>query len=153
MHKITEKEFTIEDFSTEHLLNPCGKHNDERDIPFVMTDDKHEYSPTGIMTCAVIPMLNECRNLYLQTKDKSYWWQLIQLLPSSYNQTRNVMLNYEVLANIYKSRIHHKLDEWRKFCEWIESLPYSELIVGATGLDDNSINARQGLARNRKRED
>ena len=77
-----------------------------------------------------IECLNSYRDLYLQTNDKKYWWQLIQLLPSSYNQKRTVMLNYEVLANIYKSRRHHKLDEWRELCAWIETLPYSELITG-----------------------
>ena len=74
--------------------------------------------------------MNNARDLYLQTNDKKYWWQMIQLLPSSYNQRRTVMLNYEVLANIYKSRKDHKLDEWRELCAWIESLPYSELITG-----------------------
>lgn len=73
--------------------------------------------------------LNMFRELYLKTRDKTYWWQMIQLLPSSYNQTRNVMLNYEVLANIYRQRKNHKLDEWREVCKWIESLPYSELIT------------------------
>lgn len=140
MHKIAEKEFTLEDFSTDQLLSFSGKHNDERDIPTVMSDEHNEYSPKGILECVVIPMLNECRNLYLNginrggmlkiRKDKDIWWQMIQLLPSSYNQTRNVMLNYEVLANIYKSRKDHKLDEWREFCKWIETLPYSELITG-----------------------
>ena len=77
-----------------------------------------------------IECLNSYRDLYLQTKDKKYWWQMIQLLPSSYNQKRTVMLNYEVLANIYKSRKNHKLDEWHTFCDWIETLPYSELIIG-----------------------
>ena len=137
MHKIAEKEFTLEDFSTDQLLSFSGKHNDERDIPTVMSD---EYSPKGLLECVVIPMLNECRNLYLNgvdhggvlktRKDKEIWWQMIQLLPSSYNQTRNVMLNYEVLANIYRQRHGHKLDEWREVCKWIESLPYSELITG-----------------------
>ena len=75
-------------------------------------------------------MLNKLRELYLKTKDKTYWYTMIQLLPSSYNQKRTVMLNYEVLANIYKSRKDHKLDEWRDFCSWIETLPYSELITG-----------------------
>ena len=79
------------------------------------------------MTCDI---LNHFRDLYLKTKDKKYWWQMIQLLPSSYNQTRNVMVNYEVLANIYKSSKDHKLDEWREFCKWIEELPYAELITG-----------------------
>ena len=77
-----------------------------------------------------IACLNVCRKKYLETKDKKYWWQMIQLLPSSYNQRRTVMLNYEVLANIYKSRRHHKLDEWHTLCDRIESLPYSALITG-----------------------
>lgn len=76
--------------------------------------------------------LNDSRSIYLKTKNKGDWWQMIQLLPSSYNQTRNVMMNYETLANIYKSRKDHKLDEWREFCKWIETLPYSELITGGT---------------------
>lgn len=79
--------------------------------------------------CLTINVLNYYRERYIKTKDKRYWWQLIQLLPSSYNQTRNVMLNYEVLANIYRQRKNHKLDEWREVCKWIESLPYSELIT------------------------
>ena len=107
MHKIQEKEFTLEDFSHEHM-----------DIA----------SETCLET--TIGYLNLFREEYLNTKDKNIWWQLIQLLPSSYNQTRNVMLNYEVLANIYRQRKGHKLDEWREFCKWIESLPYSELITG-----------------------
>lgn len=121
MHKIAEKEFTLEDFSCEHLF----------------LESLASLSRT-------IRTLNEYRNLYIEggsilisedqylsfkPKDKDIWWQMIQLLPSSYNQTRNVMLNYEVLANIYKSRKDHKLDEWREFCRWIESLPYSELII------------------------
>ena len=98
----------------------------------------------------VVHHLNFNREKYLETKDKRFWWQMIQLLPSSYNQTRNVMTNYEVLANIYKSRRGHKLDEWRSFCKWIEALPYSELIMSAGGLDDNSINARKGVSRHIK---
>ena len=143
MHKIAEKEFTIEDFSADQLLSFSGKHNDERDIPTVMSD---EYSPKGLLECVVIPMLNECRNLYLNgvdhggmlktRKDKEIWWQMIQLLPSSYNQTRNVMTNYEVLANMYHSRKNHKLDEWQEFCKWIETLPYSELIIGEEKPND-----------------
>ena len=78
----------------------------------------------------VIDCLNACRETYLKTKDKTDWWQMIQLLPSSYNQKRTVMLNYEVLANIYKWRKDHKLDEWREFCKWIEGLPYSEIVTG-----------------------
>lgn len=85
--------------------------------------------PLDILRCT-IEMLNAYRESYLETKDKQDWWQMIQLLPSSYNQRRTVMLNYEVLANMYKSRRNHKLDEWHTFCDWIESLPYSELITG-----------------------
>ena len=86
-------------------------------------------TPLDILRCT-IEMLNAYRESYLETKDKQDWWQMIQLLPSSYNQKRTVMLNYEVLANMYKSRRNHKLDEWHTFCDWIESLPYSELITG-----------------------
>lgn len=116
MHKIAEKEFTLENFSYEHLMVFEEK-------------GKLRFSPLGTLQ-NTIDELNDCRDLYLKTKDKAYWWQLIQLLPSSYNQTRNVMLNYEVLANIYRQRKGHKLDEWREVCKWIESLPYSELITG-----------------------
>ena len=127
MHKIAAKEFTLEDFSCEHLS--------DFSIQIVMKQ--------------TIDALNHYRNEYLETietlknanlsdterhmiKDyqKCCWWQMIQLLPSSYNQRRTVMLNYEVLANIYKSRRNHKLDEWHTFCDWIERLPYSELITG-----------------------
>ena len=80
--------------------------------------------------------LNRYREKYLETKDKKYWWQIIQLLPSSYNQRRTVMLNYEVLANIYKSRRNHKLDEWVIFCDWIKKLPYSELITEQSERDE-----------------
>lgn len=122
MHKIHEKEFTLDDFSYEHL----------------MTDGVHCYplgggwrglSPIDTLK-ATIELLNNARQLYLETKDKNYWWQMIQLLPSSYNQKRTVMLNYEVLASMYHQRKNHKLDEWRTFCEWIKTLPCSELITG-----------------------
>ena len=106
MHKIHAKEFTLEDFSCEKLYDPLG---DLRPI---------------------VDRLNVYRERYLKTKDKNDWWQMIQLLPTSYNQKRTVMLNYEVLANIYKSRRNHKLDEWHTLCDWIEELPYSELITG-----------------------
>lgn len=121
MHKIQAKEFTMKDFSTEHLFdeNPGA---DEYDS---VTDGLFKYHMSR-----TIAQLNVARKLYLETKDKKYWWQMIQLLPSSYNQKRTVMLNYEVLANIYKSRKNHKLDEWHDFCRWIEQLPYSELITG-----------------------
>ena len=123
MHKIHAKEFTIEDFSCEHLIDGYG----------VCDIRTYEYdgptNPKDVLNL-MIDMLNEARQLYLETKDKKYWWQMIQLLPTSYNQKRTVMLNYEVLANIYKSRKDHKLDEWRTFCHWIDELPYSELITG-----------------------
>lgn len=115
MHKIAAKEFTLEDFSCEHLLDNACQYNG--------------YVPTAVLECT-IGALNEFRTLYLESKNKVFWWQMIQLLPTSYNQRRTVMLNYEVLANIYKSRRNHKLDEWHTFCDWIEGLPYSELITG-----------------------
>lgn len=120
MHKIADKKFTMEDFSCEHLFDFC---------PNCDTDSETVLRYT-------ISWLNHCREKYLETKDKEYWWQLIQLLPSSYNQKRTVMLNYEVLANIYKSRRNHKLDEWHTFCDWIEMLPYSELITGKEVADE-----------------
>ena len=129
MHKIAAKEFTLEDFSAEHLFGFDGPHNDEREVPYVSIGH-NDISPLGLYKCGVIPMLNLCRERYLQTKDKRFWRQMIQLLPSSYNQTRNVMMNYEVLANIYRQRKNHKLNEWLEFCKWIEILPYSELITG-----------------------
>jgi hypothetical protein len=123
MHKIQEKEFTLDDFSHEHIC----------------------ISPSVDELNKTIDLLNMFRSIYLkggllpytnttlknfEPKDKEIWWQMIQLLPSSYNQTRNVMLNYEVLSNMYHSRKNHKLDEWREFCTWIENLPYAKLIIG-----------------------
>lgn len=116
MHKIAAKEFTLEDFSCEHLSN-------------FSSHPEKVLDPLSILKSTIVT-LNSCRHEYLETKDKFFWWQMIQLLPSSYNQRRTVMLNYEVLANIYKSRRNHKLDEWHTFCDWIESLPYSEIITG-----------------------
>lgn len=126
MHKIAEKEFTLDDFSHEHLgvYIPAEKNDGEECFqnlwPVVMQN--------------IVTALNNARDCYLRENDpelkKAYWWQMIQLLPSSYNQRRTIMLNYEVLANIYKSRRNHKLDEWHTFCDLIESLPYSELITG-----------------------
>ena len=166
MHKIQEKEFTLEDFSCEHLIDYGPLSNDEtkeieeavkncddyseacvkEDGYFCFDDDTgylaftvpfndgridtFYYSPKSVLETFIIPILNANREAFLKTKDKKYWWQMIQLLPSSYNQTRNVMMNYEILANIYKSRKDHKLDEWRELCKWIEGLPYSELICG-----------------------
>lgn len=122
MHKIAEKEFTLENFSCEHLLSYWGEEKVNPTIIYPCTPMQHLNQ--------TIACLNVCRKKYLETKDKKYWWQMIQLLPSSYNQRRTVMLNYEVLANIYKSRRNHKLDEWHTFCDWIEGLPYSALITG-----------------------
>ena len=110
MHKIADKEFTLDDFSHEHLING------------------ERMQSLGILEALIIH-LNYCRERYLTTKDKLYWWQMIQLLPSSYNQKRTVQLNYAVLRNIYHSRKDHKLDEWRQFCDWIEDLPYYELMT------------------------
>jgi hypothetical protein len=114
MHKIHAKEFTLDDFSTEHLM----------DFSWNRLDD-------------LITHLNWCREKFIETKDKDYWWQMIQLLPTSYNQKRTLQLNYEVLTNIYHSRRNHKLDEWRDFCIWIETLPYSELIT-VTSTEGNA---------------
>lgn len=115
MHKIAEKEFTLEDFSCEHLSTVSLNYLE-----------------------SIIEHLNFVRDVYNEDKsNKGAWWQMIQLLPSSYNQTRNVMMNYEVLANIYQWRKDHKLDEWREFCKWIEGLPYSELITGLPIESDN----------------
>ena len=108
MHKIQAKEFTLGDFSHEHLMWEA------------------EYF-LGV----IIGYMNFCRENFLESKDKKWWWQMIQLLPTSYNQKRTVMLNYEVLVNIYHSRKNHKLDEWHTFCDWIKTLPYSELITGS----------------------
>lgn len=124
MHKIQEKEFTLDDFSHEHLDIRTRKILEE-----------------------TIKALNDYRYIYINynpddfeikgcPSKKDIWWQMIQLLPSSYNQTRNVMMNYEVLANIYRQRKNHKLDEWREFCKWIESLPYSEMITGKEDSDN-----------------
>ena len=117
MHKIHAKKFELSDFSCEHLFHNVNDTETWLDIDFFNVLDN------------TIFYLNKARELYLDTKDKTYWWQIIQLLPSSYNQRRTVMLNYEVLANIYPMRKNHKLDEWRDFCKWIETLPYSELIT------------------------
>lgn len=114
MHKIAEKEFEFSDFSWEHL--------------FIHAQTYNGFVSSAVLKCT-IEALNEFRGLYLKTKDKVYWWQLIQLLPSSYNQKRTIMLNYEVLTGLYRSRKGHKLDEWNDFCDWIEKLPYSELIT------------------------
>lgn len=136
MHKIAEKEFTLEDFSMEHvcirqsmdvLKNTIDALNVFRDVYLNGGNLRYE---NGNIKC-------------FGKKDKEIWWQMIQLLPSSYNQTRNVMLNYEVLANIYRQRKNHKLDEWREVCKWIESLPYSELITGLPIESDQSVEEKR----------
>lgn len=138
MHKITDKEFTLDDFSHEHLIDYCLYSCNEVDEP-VINDAPHIGCGGLQLLNLTINVLNYYRGKYLAaTKTEEYtglpakdiWWQMIQLLPSSYNQKRTVMLNYEVLANIYKSRRHHKLDEWHTLCDRIESLPYSALITG-----------------------
>lgn len=136
MHKIADKEFEECDFSTEHLFDAESK---DVEFPIIYGE---EHSPIWSLNMT-IKMLNFYRKKYLETKTKpmkeeakraqlikAYWWQMIQLLPSSYNQKRTVMLNYEVLANIYKSRKGHRLDEWKTMLDWIEELPYAELITG-----------------------
>lgn len=138
MHKIADKEFTLDDFSHEHLIDYCLYSCNEVDEP-VINDAPHIGCGGLQLLNLTINVLNYYREKYLAaTKTEEYtglpakdiWWQMIQLLPSSYNQKRTVMLNYEVLANIYKSRRHHKLDEWHTLCDRIESLPYSALITG-----------------------
>ena len=126
MHKIHAKEFTLEDFSCEHLIS-------DEPIP------TRVYSAKDMME-ATVANLNLFRRLYLDTKDKKYWWQMIQLLPSSYNQKRTLLVNYEVLANLYHQRKGHKLDEWQTFCEWIKGLPMSEIITGEeTDIDSETV--------------
>jgi hypothetical protein len=122
MHKSHAKEFTMFDFSCEHLFHMGAEEENKVYI-------EGERYPASEILYNTVEALNYYRHLYLETKDKKYWWQMIQLLPSSYNQKRTLMLNYEVLANIYEYRKNHKLDEWRDFCKWIESLPYSEIIT------------------------
>ena len=134
MHKIHDKEFTLDDFSYEHLF----KEDDVGGMYYSATAEE-ELTSMDVLK-VIIEALNTYRKTYIAVKadtvsdydhtSKEYWLQMIQLLPSSYNQKRTVMLNYEVLANIYKSRRNHKLDEWHTFCDWIENLPYAELITG-----------------------
>jgi hypothetical protein len=146
MHKIQEKEFTLDDFSYEHIISNWIDNNVESFVSFgdalnfepkVGWSHGKEYnlnggvlfSPKDILSLT-IHSLNACRQVFLRTKDKKFWWQMIQLLPSSYNQKRTIMLNYEVLAGIYPMRKNHKLDEWHDFCTWIKELPYSGIILG-----------------------
>jgi hypothetical protein len=131
MHKIHAKEFTMDDFSHEHLM----------DDGYIIDGENCFLSPMDCLREQVVT-LNMMRNKYLEAKTKPmkeeskrsenmkrWWWQMIQLLPTSYNQKRTVFFNYEVLAKIYRERKNHKLDEWHTFCDWIKTLPYSELIT------------------------
>lgn len=142
MHKIHAKEFTLDDFSCEHLLQSASTIQLELYSALACApvhDGKPQWTPM-MHLLSTIAALNHYRQKYLETKDKKYWWQMIQLLPSSYNQKRTVMLNYEVLVNIYHSRDGHKLDEWRiGFIDWIKSLPYSELITECAREEPNNI--------------
>lgn len=146
MHTIADKEFGMDDFSHEHLFG-LGYYYAHADEPFatVSVEGKEcHYSPEYFlqMTC---DMLNGFRQAYLDAKEngthanaKRYWYNMIQLLPSSYNQKRTVMLNYEVLANIYHSRRNHKLDEWRNFCfKFIAKLPYADYFLTQEKLDED----------------
>ena len=128
MHKIHAKDFTLDDFSREHLIN-------DEDL----ANYGAEWTTPLDALKITISSLNGARRMYLKTKDKKYWWQMIQLLPSSYNQKRTVTMNYEVLTNIYESRKNHKLDEWRDFCDWIKKFPHSELITGNRDYHDSFL--------------
>ena len=120
MHKIHAKKFTLEDFSCEHLSSDD-----------MLIDDEFSHYANAATDCLIdtIQLLNAYREKYLETGDKNDWWQMIQLLPSSYNQKRTIKLNYEVLRNIYKYRKDHKLDEWHDFCYWVEGLPYNDILI------------------------
>ena len=151
MHKIAAKEFTLEDFSCEHLMDM----QEQDALIFYSSNIPEIFDFKGIME-QTISALNNARQLYLETKNKKYWWQMIQLLPSSYNQRRTVMMNYEVLAHIWNDRRNHRLDEWAEhdkvnityngevvraipnqhqgFCDWIKTLPYHEIITQEEAL-------------------
>ena len=122
MHKIHAKEFTLDDFSHEHLTHYYG-------YDFELVDyEEYPNSPHEVLEF-VIKALNHYRNLYLDTKDKRHWWQMIQLLPSSYNQRRTVTMNYENAVNMIRQRENHKLDEWRDFVKELQQLPYIKQIM------------------------
>lgn len=130
MHSIHKKPFFVDDFSCEDILDSC-----DRPLISARWQERVDWSPYEVF-CTIVGLLNRCREMYLETGEKIWWRQIIQFLPSNYNQRRTLMLNYEVLANIYRARRNHKLTEWREFCRWIESLPYSELITGEEKLND-----------------
>lgn len=135
MHKIHAKKFTLDDFSYEHLVE---EDNDCEVGVYWGTDGVSEIEPKDLLELT-IEGLNKYRTAYLETKDKKYWWQMIQCLPSSYNQKRTVMMNYEVLNNIYTSRRTHKLNEWRDFCDWAKTLPHSKLITKQSDITDDFL--------------
>jgi len=134
MHKIHAKEFTLDDFSVEHLIGMDGKHDSPEETlgeEYIPAEGYAYETCPGWVFENLLSVLNACRERFMKTGEKKYWWQLIQLLPSSYNQRRTIMLNYAVLKNIYEYRKDHKLDEWHTFCDMIRALPYAqELIIG-----------------------
>ena len=130
MHKIHDKEFALADFSTDKIF--------ETDTGWIDAPNGIKFLSPLTFFEGIVHQLNVYREWYLATNDKKYWWQMIQLLPSSYNQKRTVLLNYEVLANIYDSRRGHKLDEWREFCKWIGKLPYSKIITLEGETNENN---------------
>lgn len=141
MHTIHKERFFVDNFSREYIWDDVNFEHPATQL--IETEDNPVYLKDTDIFIYTVAMLNELRELYLKTKDKRYWYKMIQLLPSSYNQKRTVMLNYEVLANMYKSRRLHKLDEWREFCAWAEGLPYFYKLVanGKNGTDEEESNA------------
>lgn len=142
MHKIADKEFDVNDFSHEHIEE---LHGDEYNMSYdwlLRTADILNYYRKKYHTASekLSTDITDAERKHTLAQQKLFWWQMIQLLPSSYNQKRTVMLNYEVLANMYKSRCNHKLDEWHTFCDWIERLPYNELITGKEENDGEANN-------------
>lgn len=158
IQELQKKEFSLDDFSHEHsgeITATCDieltgekyeQLKEERNIDstIVLSNMK----PIDVLQI-IVDALNTYRGIYLMTGCKSWWWQIVQTIPSSYNYTRTVTLTYDILADIYKNYRIHFMDEWKDFCSWIETLPNSDIIMIAAGLDENSINARLGLARHR----
>lgn len=143
MHKIAAKEFEPKDFSHEHLIYPSYQHL-EKTID-LLNIYRWCYTKYDDLKNGVFPVSHEVGDIIENMSKKEIWWQMIQLLPSSYNQRRTVQMNYEVLANIYKSRRNHKLDEWHTFCDWIEGLPYSELITGTEPISHEVVSDSTAL--------
>ena len=142
MHKLTAKEFEMDDFSHEHLISTIGESFESMDLMEKTVDLLNKYRDQYTIATQKLKRtdLTDAERKHTVAQQKRFWWQMIQLLGMNYNQKRTLMLNYEVLANIYKSRRHHKLDEWHMLCDWIEELPYSELITGVEHeVDDVSM--------------